>query len=56
MASSFAFGDWLVEADRNRLVRGETQVKMDPKAMQVLVYLAEHKDDIALKEDIIKAV
>lgn len=40
MEGSFRIGDWVVEPLQNRLVRGETRVKLDPKVMQVLVYLA----------------
>jgi Tol biopolymer transport system component/DNA-binding winged helix-turn-helix (wHTH) protein len=54
--SSFRVGDWLVEPLQNRLVRGETRVKLDPKVMQVLLYLAERPNEIAEKEKIIESV
>jgi len=54
--SSFRIGEWLVEPLQNRLVRGETRVKLDPKVMQVLLYLAERPNEVALKEKIIETV
>jgi Tol biopolymer transport system component/DNA-binding winged helix-turn-helix (wHTH) protein len=56
MSSSFRIGDWLVEPDQTRLVRGEHEVKVDSKAMQVLVHLAQNADDVVHKEHIIEAV
>ncbi len=56
MPSSFRIGDWVVEPDQNRLVRGEHEAKIDSKAMQVLVSLAENADDVVLKEQIIEVV
>jgi DNA-binding winged helix-turn-helix (wHTH) protein len=37
MESAFQIGDWTVEPLQNRLARGDTRVKLDPKAMQVLL-------------------
>ena len=56
MESSFRIGEWLVEPLQNRLVRGDTRVKLDPKVMQVLLYLAERPNEVALKEKIIETV
>jgi hypothetical protein len=55
MEGPFRVGDWLVEPLQNRLVRGEARVKVDPKVMQVLVVLAEHSNEVALKEKIIES-
>jgi Tol biopolymer transport system component/DNA-binding winged helix-turn-helix (wHTH) protein len=56
MRSSFYLGEWLVDSHRNRLVRGSEQVKLDPKAIQVLSFLAEHPNEIVTKEDLIATV
>jgi DNA-binding winged helix-turn-helix (wHTH) protein len=56
MESSFRIGDWLVEPLQNRLVRGDTRVKLDPKVMRVLLYLAERSNEVAEKEKIIERV
>jgi DNA-binding winged helix-turn-helix (wHTH) protein len=34
-------GEWLVEPEQNRLVRGSETTKVDAKALQVLSFLAE---------------
>jgi DNA-binding winged helix-turn-helix (wHTH) protein len=54
--NTFRIGNWLVEPDQNRLVRGEHEAKIDTKAMGVLVCLVEHADDVVLKEHIFEAV
>ena len=56
MESPFRVGAWLVEPLGSRLVRGEVRQKLDPKVMQVLVYLAERPNGVALKEEILASV
>jgi Tol biopolymer transport system component/DNA-binding winged helix-turn-helix (wHTH) protein len=54
--NSFRIGDWLVEPLQNYLARGDTRVKLDPKVMQVLLYLAERPNEVAEKEKVIESV
>jgi DNA-binding winged helix-turn-helix (wHTH) protein len=54
--SSFRIGDWLVEPLSNRLVRGDSRVKLDPKVMQVLLYLSARPNEVAEKEEILSSV
>jgi len=56
MRTGFYVGEWLAETDRNRLVRGNERVKLDPKAMQVLSFLAEHPQEVVTKEDLTTTV
>lgn len=56
MNGRFFVGEWLVEPEQNRIVRGEERVKLDPKAVQVLSFLAEHPREILTKEQIIDSV
>ncbi len=44
MESPFRIGDWLVEPQRDQ------RIKIEPRAMQVLVYLAEHPNVVVLLE------
>ncbi len=56
---SFQVGEWRVEPTLNQIVR-ETEpegvVKLEPKAMQVLVYLAERPGEVVDKESVIRDV
>jgi DNA-binding winged helix-turn-helix (wHTH) protein len=56
MGGRYFVGEWLVEPDQNRLVRGEERVKLDPKAVRVLSFLADHRRETLTKEQIIDAV
>jgi TolB-like protein/DNA-binding winged helix-turn-helix (wHTH) protein/Tfp pilus assembly protein PilF len=52
----FRLGDWTVEPSLNRLTRGDTSVQLEPKAMDVLVFLAQHAGEVLSREAIIDAV
>jgi DNA-binding winged helix-turn-helix (wHTH) protein len=56
MESSFRVGDWLIEPMQNHLVRGVTKVRLDPKVMQVLLFLAERPNEVAVKEKILESL
>lgn len=56
MLEPFLFGDWLVEPDQNRLTRGGTARLLEPKAMEVLVYLCARPGRVVGADEIIKAV
>ena len=49
-------GDWMVEPALNQLVAGQKSVKLEPKAMAVLVYLAERPGEVASREALLAAV
>ncbi len=53
---SFKVGDWLVQSDLNRLSRGEEEVSIEPRAMELLAYLARHAGTLLPKERILKTV
>lgn len=55
-AADFRLGDWLVQPSRCRLVRGDTVVRVRPKLMDVLAYLARRAGQVVSKEEIIDAV
>ena len=59
MRSDFRMGEWRVEPDLNRLVHSNLpghEVRIDPKAMQVLVYMAEHAGELVRKRMVVDAV
>jgi DNA-binding winged helix-turn-helix (wHTH) protein len=49
-------GEWRLEPHRNTLVDGAREVRIEPRAMQLLLYLAEHSGTIVTKEAIIRDV
>ena len=58
MTSSEAFrlGDWLVQPSLNRISRGGVTTALQPRFMDLLVYLSEHAGRVVSKEEIIDAV
>ncbi len=56
MGHAFQVGDWVIEPDLNRMVRGEDKVSIEPKVIQVLECLADHAGEVLPKERIIRAV
>jgi serine/threonine-protein kinase len=59
LTQGFRIGDWRVEVHANRLVRAdhpEHVVRIEPKAMQVLVHLAQHAGEVVLKESVVREV
>ena len=56
MEGDFRIGDWLVQSELVIITRGERSVHLEPKAMEVLVYLAKHSREVLPKERIIQAI
>lgn len=55
-AGDFRLGDWLVQPRLNRMKRGETEIHLRPKLMDVLVFLAQHVGEVVSKEEILESV
>jgi DNA-binding winged helix-turn-helix (wHTH) protein/tetratricopeptide (TPR) repeat protein len=53
---SFVVGDWTIVPSRNLLLRGEEQVRVEPRVMDVLVHLAGRADRPVSKEELIEQV
>jgi len=51
----FRIGEWLISPALNQISRNGTSTRVEPKAMQVLVYLGEHTG-VVRKEELISAV
>ncbi len=59
MTDSFTIGEWRVEPERGCLVASSNpalEVRLEPKAMGVLVALAERRGEVVAKEELVEAV
>ncbi|MDA2924960.1 winged helix-turn-helix domain-containing protein, partial [Acidobacteria bacterium AH-259-L09] len=52
----FRVGEWLIQPQLNRIVGAQKETRVEPKVMDVLVYLARHSEEVLPKERIIQAV
>ncbi|MGB5831591.1 MAG: tetratricopeptide repeat protein [Thiohalocapsa sp.] len=52
----FVVADWTVDAAANRLLRDGDEVRLEPKAMSVLVYLASHRGRVVSRDELESAV
>ncbi len=55
-SNRFQLGDWLVDPSLNRVTKDDKAVHLEPRAMEVLVFLAAHADDLVAKQDLIDHV
>jgi DNA-binding winged helix-turn-helix (wHTH) protein/tetratricopeptide (TPR) repeat protein len=49
-------GEWVVRPDRNALIAGTSERRVEPKAMDVLVHLARHEGEVLSKRELIARV
>ncbi len=56
MEGHFRLGPWLVQPDLDTAVRNGTTSHLTPKAMKLLVCLAEHADEPVAKEELLQTV
>lgn len=49
-------GDWSVDADLNELSRADEVVRLEPKVMEVLAFLAAHPGEVVSREALLAAV
>ena len=49
-------GDWLVAASLNQIARGEQVIRLEPKAMAVLLHLASRPQQVVSRDDLLCAV
>ena len=50
LQAGFRIGECLIEPRQNRIVRGETEVRLEPRVMDVLVCLAERAGEVVSRE------
>ena len=53
-STAFFVSDWRVEPDTLRIFRADSETKLEPKVMQVLVYLAERSGEVISREELEK--
>lgn len=51
-SSHFMLGDWVVAAERGQITRAGTIEHVEPKAMEVLAYLAAHQGEVVTREEL----
>jgi len=56
LEGDFRLAGWLVQPSLNRACLGEARRQIEPKVMDVLVFLARHAGSVRSKEEIIEAV
>ena len=56
MATSLTIGDWKVDPSRNELARGAESIRLEPKAIEVLAYLAGRAGEVVGREELLNAV
>ena len=56
MEANFRVGDWEVYPTLNRLQRGAEVQRIEPKVMDLLVYLARHSGEVQSRERLLQAV
>jgi len=48
----FQIGEWTIDPNLGRILLGEQEVRLEPKAMEVLVYLAEHAGEAVTRREL----
>jgi adenylate cyclase len=56
VAVGLLIGDWKVDPSRNELARGTESVRLEPKAVEVLVHLAGRAGEVVGREELLSAV
>ncbi len=56
MRGDFHIGDWLVQPQLNQIRSSAATIRIEPKAMAVLVCLATHQDQVLSKQDLKREV
>jgi DNA-binding winged helix-turn-helix (wHTH) protein len=54
--ADFLLGEWLVQPSLNRLTRPGSSAQIEPKLMDLLVFLAQHRGQVLGREAIVDAV
>jgi DNA-binding winged helix-turn-helix (wHTH) protein/TolB-like protein/Tfp pilus assembly protein PilF len=55
-SANLRVGDWLVETRAHRISNGGREIKLEPKAMALLVYLARHVGSTLSREQLFEAI
>jgi DNA-binding winged helix-turn-helix (wHTH) protein len=52
LADRFRIGDWVVEPSINRMRRGRQEARLEPKVVDLLVYLANHSNQVVSRGEL----
>ncbi|MCG6867944.1 MAG: winged helix-turn-helix domain-containing tetratricopeptide repeat protein [Gammaproteobacteria bacterium] len=52
MGDAFHVGDWSVDSASGRITRDGESVKLEPRVMEVLVYLASHQGEVVSRQEL----
>ncbi len=52
-AQHFLIDDWIVAPPENIILRGDTRIHLEPKAMDVLCHLSQHSDRVVSSEQLL---
>jgi adenylate cyclase len=56
MQAAFMIADWHIVPASGQIYKGDTEHRLEPKAMAVLVYLAEHAGEVVTREELEQSV
>ena len=56
LEAGFRVGEWLAQPTLNRISRGDEEITLEPKVMDVLVYLASRQGETITKDDFFETV
>src|SRR5690349_4999543 len=56
MPGDFRLGPWLLEPSRNSITRDGKTIRLEPRVVEVVSYLAQHPGETVSKEQLIQAV
>ena len=52
----FQLEEWQVSPESNRLASGDTEIEIEPRVMDLLVYLAERSGEVISREELLEQV
>ena len=52
----YEVGDLTINAETYRVTKGETPIELTHREFELLLYLAQHKDQVVTREDLLKSV
>ena len=56
MKDDFRFGECLIQPQLNLIKTPHDSIRVEPKVMELLVYLAKHREEVVPKERVIQTV
>ncbi|HET9034069.1 MAG TPA: winged helix-turn-helix domain-containing protein [Dokdonella sp.] len=56
LSNSFQLGEWQIHVGENCIVRGEERVTLEPRVMDLLVFLSQHPEQTLGKDEILQSV